>query len=205
MPAFPRTIPPRDSDWPKGPAPLVSRARSSKPQIRPTNAAGLSWEEFWPPLNGDLEAVRAFLADIEYWAGQGITVTLVPWFGRTAKGTIAQGNTGAVNGVSQSGNMLVTDGWPNGGTVKKGDYITVVGVPYGMRIMADAAADGAGNLTFTINPSIFVGSEPLDNAVVTLNGSLNAKILEVPEFPRVSARSKPYYAGLTLLFVESRE
>ena len=205
MAVFPRNIAPAEPGWPAGPAPLISRSHSSKPQVRSTLAAGVMWSESWAPLQMSNVAERAFLADVQSFARTGIELDIRPFHHRTAKGTIAVDATGAVDGAGQSGTTLVTDGWSVGGTVKKGDYITVVGVPYALWIMADATASGGGSITFTVDPPVFVGpTQPLDNAVVTLNGLLRARIVEPPSWPE-ALQGLEVYRGLRLTFAESRE
>lgn len=205
MAVFPRNIAPAEPGWPEGPAPLISRAHSSKPQVRPTGAAGVTWSESWAPLQMSNAAERAFLADVQSFARTGIALDIRPFHFRTAKGTIAVGATGAVNTANQSGTSLVTDGWTPGGTVKKGDYITVAGVPYALWIQADATASGGGDITFAIDPPIFVGpTQPADDAVVTLNGLLRARIIEPPSWPE-ALQGLEVYRGLRLTFAEARE
>lgn len=204
MAVFPRSIAPAEPGWPEGPAPLISRSHNSKPQVRSTLSAGVTWSESWAPLQMSNAAERAFLADVQSFARTGVELDIRPFHFRTAKGTIAVDATGAVNGANQSGTTLNTDGWPVGGTVKKGDYITVAGVPYALWIQADATAAG-GVISFTIDPPIFVGpTQPLDDAVVTLNGLLRARIIEPPSWPR-ALQGLEIYRGLTLTFAESRE
>lgn len=87
--------------------------------------------------------------------------------------TGAHGGTPLVNGASQSGASLVTDGWTTStAVIKKGDIFTLAGV-YEInpqtyestgRLMrfvatADGTSDGSGNLTIAISPSINSGAQ----------------------------------------------
>lgn len=119
-------------------------------------------------------------------------------------GTRATSGSGLVNGANQnvaytavnSGatsmqQTLITDGWANGATFKKGEVFTVNNV-YAVNprtkavldfnaqfvLLADAVADGSGNCTFTIaNPMIkdgayqSISAAPADNATITFLGA----------------------------------
>ena len=101
----------------------------------------------------------------------------------------AQGGTPVVNGASQTGSSLVIDGASNSitGWILKGDVFTIAGV-YAVNPMskatradlqqfvatADAASDGAGNVTIAISPPITasgsyqtVSGSPADNVAIT--------------------------------------
>lgn len=120
-----------------------------------------------------------------------------------------RGGTPLVNGASQNvaysqtttdGQSLVTDGWTaTTATVKKGDVFTIAGV-YAVNpvpgvtgsskpamsylqqfvVTADATADGSGNMTIAISPSIItsgafqtVSAAPADNAAMTFLGTVD--------------------------------
>lgn len=101
-----------------------------------------------------------------------------------------QGGTPLVNGASQSGASLVTDGWTAAAAsrLKKGDVFTIAGVyavnPQSRQstgslqqfvATADVSSDGSGNATIPISPSIVasgsqqtVSAVPADNAAITV-------------------------------------
>lgn len=99
-----------------------------------------------------------------------------------------QAGTPLVNGASQTGSSLVTDGWTASTTITKGTVITVAGVnavnPQNRTstgslqqfvVTAAATADGTGNATLSIYPAITasgafqtVSGSPADNAAITL-------------------------------------
>lgn len=104
----------------------------------------------------------------------------------------AHGGTPLVNGASQSGSSLVTDGWTASAAIlKEGDIITIAGVngvnpqsrqDYGSSrqfvVTADVTADGTGNATIPIYPAITasgafqtVTGAPADNAAITVLGT----------------------------------
>lgn len=103
------------------------------------------------------------------------------------------GGTPLVNGASQSGASLITDGWTASAAarLKKGDVFTIAGV-YAVNpvsgdtlaslqqftVTADVSSDGSGNLTAAISPSIVltgptknVSAAPADNAAITVLGA----------------------------------
>lgn len=103
------------------------------------------------------------------------------------------GGTPLINGASQSGASLVTDGWTAAAAsrLKKGDVFTIANVnavnPLTYQstgdlqqfvVTADVSSDGSGNLTAAISPSIVtsgptqnVDSAPADNAAITVLGA----------------------------------
>lgn len=103
------------------------------------------------------------------------------------------GGTPLVNGGSQTGASLITDGWTAAAAarVKKGDVFTIANV-YAVNpvsgdtlgnlqqflVTADGSSDGSGNLTLSISPSIVtsgptktVNAGPADNAALTFVGA----------------------------------
>lgn len=105
----------------------------------------------------------------------------------------AQGGTPLVNGASQTGASLITDGWTAAAAnrLKAGDVFTIANV-YGVNpqsrqstgdlqqfvVTADTASDGSGNATIPISPSIItsgafqtVNVAPADNAALTVLGA----------------------------------
>ena len=84
----------------------------------------------------------------------------------TARGTVA--GSPLVNGGSQTGNSLVTDGWTASATILQGDYIQLgTGTTTRLyRNLKDVTADGGGNATLDIFPRL--RESPSDNAVITV-------------------------------------
>jgi hypothetical protein len=107
-----------------------------------------------------------------------------------------RGGTPLVNGASQTGASLVTNGWTAAAAnrVKKGDVFTIAGVFAVNPITkestgslqqfvatADAASDGSGNATIAISPSIVtsgstktVTGSPAAGAALTFVGAASA-------------------------------
>lgn len=106
----------------------------------------------------------------------------------------SKAGTPLVNGAGQTGATLVTDGWTaSTAALKKGDVFTITGV---FRVhpetkgstgvlqqfvaTADGTADGTGNLTVQISPSIItsgalqnVSGSPGDNVTISVAGTGN--------------------------------
>jgi len=100
--------------------------------------------------------------------------------------------TPLVNGATQTGANLITDGWTaSTAALKQGDVFTIAGV---FRVhpetkqstgilqpfvaTANASADGSGNLTIAISPAIVtsgatqnVSGSPADNAAISVSGT----------------------------------
>lgn len=109
-----------------------------------------------------------------------------------------QGGTPLVNGASQTGASLITDGWTAAAAtrLKQGDTFTIANV-YQVNLQsrqstgklqsfvvtADAASDASGNMTISIYPSIIasgqyqtVDSLPADNAAITVTSGTASQV-----------------------------
>lgn len=105
------------------------------------------------------------------------------------------GGTPLVNGASQTGSSLITDGWTAAAAsrLKKGDVFTIANV-YAVNpqtrtstgalqqfvVTADASSDASGNLTASIYPPMVasgalqtINAAPADNAALTIVGTAN--------------------------------
>ncbi|MFZ9264955.1 MAG: hypothetical protein ACO222_07310 [Polynucleobacter sp.] len=117
-------------------------------------------------------------SEAEYWIsfllklnGSYGTFLLGDPNGATARG-VATG-TPLVNGASQTGNELVTDGWTTSttGILKAGDYIQLgTGSSAKLhKVLDDVDSDSSGNATITIWPDL--RSAPSDNAAIVVSGA----------------------------------
>lgn len=117
-------------------------------------------------------------ADAEYWIsfllklnGSYGTFLLGDPNGGTARG-VATG-TPLVNGGSQSGNELVTDGWTNSttGILKAGDYIQLGSGSSSQlyKVLDDVNSNGSGEATLTVWPDL--RTSPADNAAITVSNA----------------------------------
>lgn len=97
-------------------------------------------------------------ADAEQWIsfllklnGQEGTFLLGDGAAKTPRGTAA--GSPLVNGASQTGQSLITDGWTSGSAVlKAGDYIQIGQRLY--KVLNDVTSDGSGNATLDIWPRL---------------------------------------------------
>jgi len=79
----------------------------------------------------------------------------------------ALGGTALVNGATQTGTQLITDGWPNSTVVlKAGDYFSFTnGTNKEFKMVtSDVTSDGSGNATINCSPEIH--TSPADNASI---------------------------------------
>ena len=106
-----------------------------------------------------------------------------------------------VNGASQAGTSLITDGWAGTNPIlRAGDIISVAGLAMVFDVTADVNRSGV-NATIPINPPIFAGNSPANNAAVTITGvKLTAVIADPPNFPRI--RKSQHVVGMTVRFRE---
>lgn len=131
--------------------------------------AGQWWEAevTMPPMKrADAEQVAAFLLSMNGRLGTFL-------LGDPANASPRGVGTGTplVNGGSQSGQDLITDGWTpdTTGILKAGDWIQIGdGLSTNLhKVLADADSDAGGNATLTIWPDIRSGVS--DDAVITVS------------------------------------
>jgi hypothetical protein len=119
------------------------RATYSLPAMKRALAA--AWQSFFLLCEGGVNAFNAFDPDKASPRGAG-------------------GGTPLVNGGSQTGSSLITDGWPASTVVlKAGDMLS-----FGELKMAtaDVLSDGSGNATISFKPAM--RSSPADNTPITV-------------------------------------
>ncbi len=131
-----------------------------------------------PMKREDAEAWVAFLLSLFGPVG---TFLMGDPAGVTARG-IATG-TPLVNGASQTGNSLITDGWTisTTGILKAGDYLQLgTGTTTRLyKVMQDVNSDGTGNATLDIWPRL--RESPADNAAIMVSNCVGAFRLDHPE------------------------
>ena len=212
MTTFPTTYSSSGSTLPLPIPALYDPGLSGKGQVRDTGAWGHVWTESYGPLlvralnAGDktkAQAVNGWLATLESYLGRGTIFIKAHPQQRDLYG--AGGGTPLVNGASQTGASLITDGWPNTTTVlKAGDVINVGGLNPVFRVLADATTNGSGQVTLSLDPPIRAGSSPADNAAIVINspaGSVvyRAMLLQIDK-PDITRGVE--YIGVTLTFRE---
>ena len=198
MADFPRTILPEACSALFLPGALKELSHSGIMQIRATKAVGWSWNETLPLLsvrNPDHMTLYMFVQKM--WNRGEIhefTHPLVPGSGISRNG-VGTG-TPLVDGASQTGSSLLTDGWGNTVTnsVRAGDAIKIAGDNAVYIVTADANSDGAGHVTIPISPPL--RTSPADNAALTItNVKFRATITNRSRFE--SSLAPQYYAGLS--------
>ena len=205
MAVFPRAVPPASVTYPKVIGPLISIGQSGAVQTRSEAAQGRTWTETWPVLPAGSEDVQELLTTIEslYSTGTSSTLThyLLPGSGKAANG--AGGGTPLVNGASESGTSLDTDGWTAAAAnrMKAGDCFTIAGLGVLFRVTADAASNGSGLSTLAILPPILAGSMPANNAALTISGALMTAV--IIDYAMPSAGPSEFIAGLKVTFRET--
>ncbi len=201
--AFPRIVGPMQVSRPWLPGALRDVGHSGGIQIRATKQVGWTWEEKWPPLRvGDADDM-ALLAVIDYMWNRGVIDTLthplIPGSGRPPNG--AGGGTPLVDGASQTGGALVTDGWPNNITnvVRAGDVIKLAGDNVVYQNRTDASSNGTGQATLNLVPNLRVS--PANDAVITRTG-VTYRVIIMGRSRFEPSRAPDYFAGMTVIFTE---
>lgn len=203
MPTWSRTIVPQRSTWPQYPTGLIAPAHSGKVQVRSTMEIGRRWTETYGPLKRSTASTAAFLAMVnDYWRNQ----TIFQIDHRGQRGIHGTGTgTPLVNGASQTGSSIITDGWTASSTVlRAGDIILIGALTTVFDVTADATTNGSGQVTISINPPIFSGGSPADNAAITRNNvagnvTYRARLADV-QMPESGPNE--FYIGCVLTFAE---
>lgn len=189
--------------------------KPSKITRRPVNNVSIAESRFtWQPQRQVFDAQR-FEIDLEYppitdvaarsefevflmLMGGAENTTLVPDYIRTSPEGVGTG-TPLVNGASQTGSSIITDGWTAGQTdiLKAGDPLQIGNYTY--YVTANANSDGSGNATFNIYPNL--RSSPANNDAITVNNVATLCRI-VPNDMGWSSDHNKYTTGFTLIFVE---
>lgn len=168
--AFPDTIAPMTVGDLWGSGALKDLSPSGLIQLRPTKAAGWSWQQTWPTMNLrnlDHQFLLAFLHQA-WQRGKIFLIThpLVPGSGLAPNG-LGTG-TVLVDGVGQliGADEVVTDGWPTStaNVARAGDAIKIDGDSAIYLVTENAASDGVGAATLKITPPL--RKSPADDAPV---------------------------------------
>jgi hypothetical protein len=116
--------------------------------------------EYFALSESDARTLIAFLTQLRGMSGR---FYYGDPFNRTPRG-LATG-TPLINGASQTGTSLITDGWtPNiTNILRAGDYIQLANDELKM-VVADVNSDGSGNATLTIEPPL--RSSPANNSAI---------------------------------------
>ena len=138
------------------------------------------WEAFFLSLNGP---------EGTFWLG--------PTLDKTARG-VATG-TPLINGGSQSGQSIVSDGWTisQTGILKAGDWLQIGNYLY--RVLEDVNSDGSGNCTFEVWPNL--RAAPDDDDPITV---ANPKgLFRLEEMPDLEQGQDHLVSGVTFRAIEA--
>lgn len=133
---------------------------------------GMRWEidVTMPPMRR--AKAEYFIAHMAKLKGRYGTFLLGDYDGRNPRG-IATG-TPLVNGASQVGDSLITDGWTisKTGILLTGDYIQLgTGATARLyKVLDDVNSNGSGQATFNIWPNL--RSSPADNAAIVVTNAM---------------------------------
>lgn len=166
MAQFPTSPPPTSLRIGSNQPTLVSTAHSLQRQVR--SRGGHRWliSSAWAVLRRSEWA--AFFGFAQGQRGQYGTFTYVlPGNLSNAQG-VATG-TSLVNGGSQTGRSVITDGWSANitGILKAGDFIKFTGHNKVYVLTADVNSNGSGQATLAIEPALFVS--PSDNELIIVS------------------------------------
>ena len=141
---------------------FISRTISGRRQAR--QIGGQLWKmtaTFPPMTRAQFAPIYAFIVAQR---GRYESFSLIPPVVGNPQGSA--GGTPLVNGASQTGRSLVTDGWTNSTLIfKAGDYLKLAGNDKVYMITADVTSSGTGTATLTIEPALI--DSPADNEVIT--------------------------------------
>ena len=141
---------------------FVSRALSGRRQARQLGGQFWKMTATFPPMTrAQFAPIYAFVVKQR---GRYESFTIVPAVISTGQGSPA--GTPLVNGASQTGRSLVTDGWNASIAIfKAGDFLKIAGNDKCYMVMTDVSSDGSGDATITIEPALV--ASPADDAAIT--------------------------------------
>lgn len=144
---------------------LISRTVNMRRQARKIGGQAWTFSAKYPVMTReDFAPVMAFIVAQE---GEFGTFTMVlPEFS-TPRGDIS-GSTPLVNGASQTGASLITDGWkPSTTALKAGDVFKLAGNNKVYMVTADVVSDVSGAATMNFKPELIVS--PSNNEALTVS------------------------------------
>ena len=140
----------------------VSRALSGRRQVRQLGGQFWKMTATFPPMTrAQFAPIYAFVVKQR---GRYESFTIVPAVVSTGQGSPA--GTPLVNGASQTGRSLVTDGWNASIAIfKAGDFLKIAGNDKVYMCTTDVSSDGSGNATISIEPALV--ASPADDGAIT--------------------------------------
>ena len=141
---------------------FVSRSISGRRQSRQIGGQFFRMRASFPPMTrAQFAPIYAFVMKQR---GRYESFTLIPPVLNAGLGSPA--GTPLVNGASQTGRSVVTDGWNASINVfKAGDYLKFANHDKVYTVTADATSDGSGNATISIEPALV--TSPANDSAIT--------------------------------------
>lgn len=176
---------------------LMDMTQSGRRNVRQLGAHKWTINCSFPPtMNRDQFApIWAFLMAQQ---GRFETFTFVSEDLKAPRGAAA--GTPVVNGASQTGLSLITDGWTNNILqMKAGDIFKIVGDNKVYMVTADGTSDGSGNLTLAISPPLL--SSPGDGVALTVSDVPFTMQLEEDRFEYSVSGPLLYQLGIRMIEV----
>lgn len=199
MADWPRTLLPQKVTDFEVPGPLIQRGQSGKYSLRSTGQIGRIWRETYL-VKMSSDDGKQLLATARWGWRNGIQFNIDHRDYLTPRG--AGGGSPVVAGASQTGSLLVVDGMASGaGYLYAGDIFSIAGIDNIFEVVATVSVPVGGTATITINPPIFAGGSPSNNAVLTITSvKLKAYVVEPPDMPETDASD---YGYITITFGEA--
>ncbi|KKK54991.1 hypothetical protein LCGC14_3079090 [marine sediment metagenome] len=199
MPSWPRsTLPKRNGEFAIAPS-LQHLSQSGKLTTRSTTQVGRSWTETYLVDVRDNDD-RTLMATVRNYLRNGTIFTIGHRDHLTPKGTY--GGSPLVAGASQTGATINLDAASATITnwARAGDLVTFAGITLVYEVTADTNSDGGGLVALPIDPPIFAGSSPADDAALTTTAVVVTARVVAAQFPETDASN---HGLLKVTFAES--
>lgn len=199
MPNWPRDIIPKRNTEFAVPPSLQHLAQSGKLTTRSTTQVGRSWTEtYLVNVRGNDD--RKLMATVRNYLRNGTTFDITHRDHLTPKG--AYGGSPLVAGADQTGATINLDAASTGITdwARAGDLVTFAGITLVYEVTADTNSDGGGLVALPIDPPIFVGSSPANDAPLTTTAVVVTARVVAAQFPETDAND---HGLLQVTFAES--
>lgn len=147
-------------------ATIVNESVSGKRHVR--QIGGHKWKltaQYPAMTRAEFAPVLAFMIAQR---GQFESFQIVPPLIATPLGDVS-GSAPLVDGASQTGRSLITNGWgPSKTVLAAGDFIKLANNNKVYMVTADAVSDGSGDATLSIEPALM--TSPADASAITVSG-----------------------------------
>jgi hypothetical protein len=154
-----------DADVASNAPTLVEKSASGRRSVRQLATQHWQIKISYPPMTrAEFAPINAFI-NSQRGRFESFDMALPPPL-NDPQGTIA-GSTPLINGASQTGRSVITDGWAISTLVlKAGDFVQFSGHTKVYQITADITSDGSGNATLSIEPALV--ESPAENEALVV-------------------------------------